>query len=112
MWCFAFWEDAKTLLARLENVEVEAESKQAPVVWSSAQNNPPAIPTDSFPQLIVLTGNEIQRHLLETLQVEATGLGVGISYPIPWDISIRSDKKGLSVYGPSLAPSYGGSQLH
>ena len=55
----AEWEDAKTLLARLENVVVEAESKQGAVVWSSAQNNPPAIPTDSFPlQLTVLTGNE------------------------------------------------------
>ena len=98
----AEWEDAKTLLARLENVVVEAESKQGAVVWSSAQNNPPAIPTDSFPlQLIVLTGNEIQRHLPETLQVEATGLGGrDLSYPIPWDISIRSDKEGQSVYGP------------
>ena len=27
-----------------------------------------------------------------------------LSYPIPWDISIRSDKEGQSVYGPSLAP--------
>ena len=102
----AEWEDAKTLLARLENVVVEAESNQGAVVWSSAQNNPPAIPTDSFPlQLIVLTGTEIQRHLPETLQVEATGLGGrDLSYPIPWDISIRSDKEGQSVYGPSLAP--------
>ena len=75
-------------------------------MWSSAQNDPPAIPTDSFPlQLIVLTGNEIQRHLPDTLQVEATGLGGrDLSYPIPWDISIRSDKEGQSVYGPSLAP--------
>ena len=31
----ADWEDAKTLLARLENVVVEAESKQGAVVWSS-----------------------------------------------------------------------------
>ena len=92
----AEWADAKTLL----------ESKQGAVVWSSAQNDPPAIPTDSFPlQLIVLTGNEIQRHLPDTLQVEATGLGGrDLSYPIPWDISIRSDKEGQSVYGPSLAP--------
>ena len=50
-------------------------------------------------QLIVSTGTEIQRHLPETLHVEATG-----SYPIPWNISIRSDKEGQSVYGPSLAP--------
>ena len=32
----AEWEDAKTLFARLENVVVEAESKQGAVVWSSA----------------------------------------------------------------------------
>ena len=74
--------DAKTLLATLENVVVEAESKHGAVVWSSAQNDPPTIPTDSYPlQLIVLTGNEIQRHLPETLHVEATGLG-GRNYPL------------------------------
>ena len=102
----AEWADVKTLLATLENVVVEAESKHGAVVWSSAQNDPPTIPTDSYPlQLIVLTGNEIQRHLPETLHVEATGLGGrDLSYPIPWDISIRSDKEGQSVYGPSLAP--------
>ena len=55
---------------------VEAESKQGVVVWSSAQKDPPAIPTDSFPvQLAVLTGDDISRHLPETLHVEATGLG-------------------------------------
>ena len=53
----------------------------------------------------MLTGNEIQRHLPDTLHVEATGLGGrDLSYPIPWDISIRTDKEGQSVYGPSLAP--------
>ena len=45
----AEWADAKTLLATLENVVVEAESKHGAVVWSSAQNDPPTIPTDSFP---------------------------------------------------------------
>ena len=71
----AEWADATTLLAPLENVVVEAESKQGVVVWSSAQKDPPAIPTDSFLlQLAVLTGDDIQRHLPETLHVEATGL--------------------------------------
>ena len=75
---------------------VEAESKQGVVVWSSAQKDPPAIPTDSFPiQLAVLTGDDISRHLPETLHVEATELGGrDLSYPIPWDISIRTDKEG------------------
>ena len=102
----AEWADAKIILATLENVVVEAESQNGVVVWSSAQNCPPTIPTDSYPlQLIVLPGQEIQRHLPETLHVEATGLGGrDLSYPIPWDISIRSDKEGQSVYGPSLAP--------
>ena len=102
----AEWADAKIILATLENVVVEAESQHGVVVWSSAQNRPPTIPTDSYPlQLIVLPGEEIQRHLPETLHVEATGLGGrDLSYPIPWDISIRSDKEGQSVYGPSLAP--------
>ena len=102
----AEWADAKTLLATVENVVVEAESTEGAVVWSSAQKDPPALPTNSFPlQLIVLTGSEIQRHLPETLHVEATGLGGrDLSYPIPWDISIRSDKERQSVYGPSLAP--------
>ena len=102
----AEWADAKTLLAPLENVVVEAESKQGAVVWSSAQKDPPAIPVDSLPlKLYVLTGDDIQRHLPETLHVEATGLGGrDLSYPICWDISIRTDKEGQSVYGPSLAP--------
>ena len=84
----------------------EAESQHGVVVWSSAQKCPPTFSTDSYPlQLIVLPGEEIQRHLPETLHVEATGLGGrDLSYPIPWDISIRSDKEGQSVYGPSLAP--------
>ena len=39
----AEWADANTLLAPLENVVVEAESKQGVVVWSSAQKDPPAL---------------------------------------------------------------------
>ena len=102
----AEWADAKVILAKLENVVVEAESQHGVVVWSSTQNCPSTIPTDSYPlQLIVLPGEEIQRHLPETLHVEATGLGGrDLLYPIPWDISIRSDKEGQSIYGPSLAP--------
>ena len=90
---------AKTLLATLENVVVEAESKHGAVVWSSAQNDPPTIPTDSFPlQLIVLTGNEIQRHLPETLHVEATGLGGrDLSYPIGISRSDRIKKGSRST---------------
>ena len=88
----AEWADAKTLLTPQENVVVEAESKQGAVVWSSTQKDPPAIPTDSLPlKLVVLTGNDMQRHLPDTLHVEATG------------ISIRTDNEGQSVYGPSLA---------
>ena len=86
----AEWADAKTLLTSLENVVVEVESKQGAVVSSSTQKDPPAIPTDSLPlKLVVLTGNDIQRHLPETLHVEATGLGGrDLSYPIPWDTSL------------------------
>ena len=105
----AEWADAKIIFATLENVVVEAESQHGVV----AQICPPTIPTDSYPlQLIVLPGEEIQRHLPETLHVEATGLGGrDLSYPILWDISIRSDKEGQSVYEPSLAPGpFGGSQ--
>ena len=50
-----------------------------------------------------MTENEIQRHLPDTLQVEAAGLGGrDLSYSIPWDISIRSDKEGQPLN--SLAP--------
>ena len=102
----AEWADAKIILSKLENVVVEAESQHGVVVWSSTQNCPSTIPADSYPlQLIVVPGEEIQRHLPETLHVEATGLGGrDLLYPIPWDISIRSDKEGQSIYGPSLAP--------
>ena len=98
--------DAKIILSKLEKVVVEAESRHGVVVWSSTQNCPTTIPADSYPlQLIVLPGEEIQRHLPETVHVEATGLGGSdLLYPIPWDISIRSDKEGQSIYGPSLAP--------
>ena len=98
----AEWKMLKLYLHAWRMLWLKPNPNRGAVVWSSAQNNPPAIPTDSFPlQLIVLTGNEIQRHLPETLQVEATGLGGrDLSYPIPWDISIRSDKEGQSVYGP------------
>ena len=117
----AEWADAKIILATLVNVVVEVESQHGVVVWSSAQKCPPTLATDSYPlQLIVVPGEEIQRHLPETLHVEATGLGGrDLSFPIPWDISIRSDKEGQSVYGPSLAPMeetvsipgpFGGSQ--
>ena len=101
----AEWADAKIILSKLENVVVEAESRNGEVVWSSAQDCPPTIPNGSYPlQLIVVPGEEIQRHLPETLHVEATGLGGrDLLYPIPWDISIRSDKEGQSIYGPSLA---------
>ena len=72
----AEWADAKTLLTPLENIVVEAESKQGAVVWSSAQKDHPVIPTDSLPiKLVVRPGNDIQRHLPDTLHVEATGLG-------------------------------------
>ena len=65
-----------------------------------AQKDPPAIPTDSFPlQLAVLTG-DIQRHLPETLHVEATGLGGrDFSYP-PLGISpleqTKKDRRSIS----------------
>eukprot|EP00434_Breviolum_minutum_P007480 symbB.v1.2.006600.t1/scaffold393.1/size213714/13 len=94
--------DAKIILSKLENVMVEAESRHGVVVWSSTQNCPTTIPADSYPlQLIVVPGEEIQRRLPETLHVEATGLGGrDLLYPIPWDISIRSDKEGQSIYLP------------
>ena len=82
----AEWTDAKTLLTPLENVVVEAESRQGAVVWSSTQKDPPDIPPDSLPlKLVVLTGNDIQRHLPDTLHVEATGTwgeGSHVSHPL------------------------------
>ena len=101
----AEWADAQTLLTPLENIVVEAESKQGAVVWSSTQKDHPAIPTDFLPlKLVVRPENDIQRRLPATLHVEATGLGGRDLTYIPWDISIRTDKEGQSVYGPSLAP--------
>ena len=87
--------DAKIILSKLEKVVV----RHGVVVGSSTQNCPTTIPADSYPlQLIVLPGEEIQRHLPETLHVEATGLGGrDLLYPIPWDISIRSEKASRST---------------
>ena len=99
------WVDAQKLLTPLENIVVEAESTQGTVVWSSTQKDHQAILEDSLPlKLVVRPERDIQRRLPHTLQVEATGLGGrDLTHPIPWDISIRSDKEGQSVYGPSLA---------
>ena len=100
------WADVQKLLTPLENIV----AKQDTVVWSSTQKDHPAIPKGSLPfKLVVRPENDIQRriqrHLPDTSHVEATGLGgLDLSYPIPWDISIRSDKEGQLVYGPSLAP--------
>lgn len=114
------WADAQQLLTRLEHIE----SVQSTIVWSSSQTDSPAVLEGSLPlKLVVRPESDIQRHLPGTLHVEATGLGGrDLAYPIPWDISIRTDKEGQSVYGPSLAPveetqvvdcPYGGSEtLH
>ena len=85
---------------------VEAVSKHGAVVWSSKQKGHPAVPKDSLPlKLVVRPEKDIQRHLPDILHVQATGLGGrDLIYPIPLDISIRSDKEGQHVYGPSLAP--------
>ena len=76
----AEFADAKIILSKLEKVVVEAESRQGVVVWSSTQKCPTTIPADAYPlQLIVLPGEEIQRHLPETLQrdlgAQVTALG-------------------------------------
>ena len=76
----AEFADAKIILSKLEKVVVEAESRQGVVVWPSTQKCPTTIPADGYPlQLIVLPGEDIQRHLPETLHVRQLDLGVGIS---------------------------------
>ena len=98
---------------------VEVESQHGVVVWSSAQKCPPTLATDSYPlQLIVVPGEEIQRHLPETLHVEATEVGTsrslspGISRSDrtkkgsrSLDLRLLLWKKSVSIPGP-----FGGSQ--
>ena len=100
------WVDAQKLLTPLENIVVEAESTQGTVVWSSTQKDHPAIPEGSLPlKLVVRPENDIQRHLPDALHVEATGLGgMDLTYPIPWDVSIRTDTEGQSVWALSRTP--------
>ena len=100
------WEDAQKLLAPLENTVVEAESAHGMVVWTSSLKDQTAISRDSLPlTLVVKPEQDLKRHLPATVHVETTGLGGrDLTYPIPWNISIRTDKEGQSVYGPSLAP--------
>ena len=83
------------MLTPLENIVVEAVSKHGAVVWSSKQKGHPAVPKDSLPlKLVVRPEKDIQRHLPDILHVQATGLGGrDLIYPIPLDISIRSDKE-------------------
>ena len=61
-------------------------------------------PTD-FPIKVMVTPEaRCQHNLPEVLAIEATGLGGrDLGYPKPWDISLRSDKGGQNVYGPSMA---------
>ena len=76
------------------NVVVEVESQHSVVVVECTEMLYYLWPLTPL-QLIVVPGEEIQRHLPETLHVEATGLGGrDLSFPIPWNISIRSDKEG------------------
>ena len=79
------WVDAQKLRTPLENIVVEAESIQGTVVWSSTQKDHPAIPEGSLPlKLVVRPENDIQRHLPDTLHVEATGTRGDESYvPYP-----------------------------
>ena len=100
------WEEALKLLAPLERIVVEAKSPQDYVVWTSAQSDSPTAMEGFLPlTLVVRPERDIQPHLPATLHVETTGLGGrDLNYPTPWDISIRSDKEGQSVYGPSLSP--------
>ena len=91
------WADAQTLLTPLENILVEADSKQGSVVWSSTQKDHPAIPKDSLPlKLFVRPENDIQRHLPATLHVEATGLA--------GTFQLERTKKGSRYTGPRFHP--------
>ena len=88
----AEWADAKIILATLENVVVEAESQHGVVVWSSAQNCPPTIPTDSYPlQLIVLPGRKSNGTSLRPCMWKQRDSGVGTSCILSPGIS-RSDR--------------------
>ena len=102
------WDSFQQLISvgSLDNIEVEAESAQGAIVWTSSQKDHPPVLGGAFPlRIVVKPDKEIQRHLPATLHVETTGLGGrDLQYPTPWDISIRSDKEGQRVYGPSLAP--------
>ena len=96
------WVDAQKLLTPLENIVVEAES----VVWSSTQKDHPAILEGFLPlKLAVRPEHDIQRHLPDTLHVEATGLGGrDLTYPSLGTFQLERTKRGSRYMGPSLAP--------
>ena len=82
----AEWADAKIILATLENVVVEAESQHRVVVWSSAQNCPPTIPTDPYPLQLKSNGTS-----LRPCMWKQRDSGVGTSCTLSPGIS-RSDR--------------------
>ena len=64
----------------------------------------PEVDIGEFPVKILVLPEVRSQHNPDTLDIEATGLGGrDLGYPVPWDISLRSDKDGQSVYGPSMA---------
>ena len=101
----AEWADAKIILSKLENVVVEAESQHGVVVWSSTQN-------DSYPlQLIVVPGEETQRHLPETFGLDSAkhwdGLLFDVLPAVQFPGASARRATALEMFGAShIAPSH------
>ena len=103
----AEWADAKTLLATLENIVVEAESKQGAVVWSSAQTDPPAPPTDAFlSSSLCQLGVRSNGTSLRPCMWKRRDSGVGISRILSSGVS-QSDQIKKAVGLRTVACSYG-----
>ncbi len=92
------------MLTSVETANVTVTSVIGCTLWTRGKGSLPEVDIGDFPvKILVLPEVRSQRNLPDTLDIEATGLGGrDLGYPAPWDISLRSDKDGQNVYGPSM----------
>ena len=99
------WDDTRQMLELVDTVSVTVVSATGFTLWTRGSVTWPELQDKDFSlRLLVHPEVRTQSHLPDVLHVEATGLGGrDLGYPERWDISLRSDKEGQNVYGPSLA---------
>ena len=86
-------------------VSLTVVSATGVTLWTRDSVAWPEVLDEEFPlRLLVHPEVPPSSHLPDVLHIETTGLGGrDLGFPERWNISLRSDKEGQNVYGPSLA---------